>query len=308
MRVHLAACFMFASLLACALPASAEQSVEDDSAALVASAGEFDEPLVEEQFLHSTIDISGGQFVSARAATNWAVDVDALAFRPSYGEVSFVDAGGDDSAVGGIRLSIAWESEEGIGIRSRVTGLAVDGRTSLLTLHGPSITSLAGYEFRAPTAAASHLLEIAAATFDLEMYKHFETDNFDIAVGAGNRSANFTSQMGGAIENEIAAVGVSAFAEMRQLLYRVESVEWSLVAGGRGSFLFGEWENNISGASQEVDTDLMIGEAALGVELSRKLGSRLLSLRAQYEYQQWDTDVTPDMVFNGAALRAGINW
>jgi hypothetical protein len=38
------------------------------------------------------------------------------------------------------------------------------------------------------------------------------------------------------------------------------------------------------------------------------LGARVLTLRAQYEHQRWDSDATSDLTLNGAAIRAGINW
>lgn len=127
-----------------------------------------------------------------------------------------------------------------------------------------------------------------------------------MATGVGFKAASQASELG-LLEDTVTAAGVGCFSEMRHVLYAAEESELAFVGDGRVSLLTGEWERR--GTSRlDRETDLLLSEAALGMEWKRTLGRGVLMLRAQYEAQLWDNDVTSDIVFNGGALRAGFHW
>ncbi len=274
---------------------------------------ESSETLGQEQMLSPSIDITSDRFVSNLPTTHWGFATELLILHTEYGSVDFSDEGGGDKAAAGLRLTLGWESDAGYGIRTRLSGVGIEGSTDHISFQGHDSAEdpvFEGFDYRgvSPTAESSSPLRLVTATWDVDFYKRLVRGRSDLVVGAGLRSAVIHSEAPIAITNTINTGGVSLFSELRHVMYHSERSEVALVGGGRVSFLTGEWESKIPSDMIEVDTDMTITEGALGLEWSRILGRSVLTLRAQYETQLWNSDVTSDVSFNGGVIRAGVNW
>ena len=266
---------------------------------------------------------------SALPKTNWQFGADYLIYQPNYDSVTFQSADGDDNFMDGLRFNLGWESDSGFGLRARVSNMGVEGMTGDsaaftdfqdIPVNGTLIPSffaaggystLRGFDFPgvSPLSTVSSApLEFNAGTFDLDFYKRFQYRGLNVLLGAGLSSAGLSIDIPSVVDNTILAGGASLFSEGRYVMFASEVSELALVGGGRVAFLDGEWEVKRDSGMGERDTDLTITEARAGLEWKRQLGKTVLTLRAQYEYQLWNSDVTSDLVLNGAALRAGLSW
>jgi hypothetical protein len=303
-----------ALLVLASVPALGVESVQEESESLAfAEPEQLSDPLVQDQMLQPSINTTGDAFVSTRATTNWGFDAEVLVLHTDYASVDFSEVEGDDKAAAGFRFTLGWESDAGYGIRARLAGMGIEGSVDGVSIHGhdsPAGPVFEGFDYLgvSPTADSSRALDLVTATWDIDLYKHFANGGSDVVVGAGLRNAILRAETPQVMQNTVATGGVSLFSELRQVVYRTERSEWALVGGGRVSFLTGEWESQIPGDMIQVDTDMTISEGSLGMEWSRAFRKRVLILRAQYEYQRWNSDATSDVTFNGAALRTGLGW
>jgi len=298
--------------IAC-IPTYAVDEIREESEFLVLAAAEgFDSPQAPEELLIPSIEITSDGFVSHLSTTHWRFATDILVFHTDYGSVDFRNDDGEDKVASGVRFTLGWESDAGYGVRTRLSGVGIEGSADMIVFSGSNQADpvIEGFDYHgvSPTDASSSPTELAAGVWDIDLYKRATRGPSEILLGVGLRSAALRTEVPSFIENSIATGGVSLFSELRHVVYESEKSELALIGSGRLSFLTGEWESKISSGMIEVDTDMTINEGALGIEWARRLGTRVLTLRAQYEAQRWDSDVTSDVSFSGGSIRAGIHW
>ncbi len=269
----------------------------------------LDASLNENELLHQPVNLNASNLL----LSNWNFETDILLANLDYGSVDFTGEDGDGEIATGLRFSLGWKSDSGFGIRTRLSARNVDGASEGLSfqrVNGIADGPINGFTYRGASsnATSNHPVEIRTATFDIELFKNISLERTDFLLGAGLRSAGFRTYVPQIIENTVGTSGISLFSEARHLLLMSEHSELAVVGSGRVSFLTGEWESRIAAAMIEVKTDMTITEGSLGLEWSRSLGRAVFFLRAQYEYQLWNSEVTSDLAFNGGALRAGLSW
>ena len=301
---------------------------------------EYDELLADsDAMLAPTLDITAEGVVSAIPYKAWNFDAEMVVFHPNYGSVDFTD-NGDDQYFATPRLTIGWESQSGFGIRGRLWGYEAEGEVPAIgNFFAGGFASMRGFDFRgaSPAGIGTESKFLRTGSLDVDFYKRFELDRSDIVVGSGLKSAGFQLEYPGWADNTVLGSGVSLFTDLRHVLHRSNKGELAFVSSGRVGFLTGEWRNNsfqpnlstnttLIPSNEEVggllvavpavatttivehDADMVISEASLGLEWRRDLGWSVLTLRAQYEAQLWNTDITDDLTFTGGAVKAGLSW
>ncbi len=299
-----------------------------------------------ETFLAPTLDLTAARVVSTLPRKAWQADVELVAFRPEFGGIDFTEDGEDVYYVTP-RITLGWESKSGYGIRGRLWGYEAETETQLL-FYSPfyisAFTTPRDFAFRSippgnpfiETSPTEHTTgySLRTGSLDADFYKRFVVDETSIILGAGLKSVAFQIEVPSLGENTNLGVGLGLFSDVRHLIYRTEQIELSLVGSGRVGFLSGEVRRELftvysisptAGSSndanlvvgtgsepitfvEEKDADMVISEASLGLEWQRNLGWSVLTLRAQYETQLWNTDVSDDLTFNGGAVKAGLAW
>lgn len=297
------------------LKAYGQQSVHEESRQLALSNWPtVNDASAELETIRVPVDVTGPSPTVRLPHTNWQFGTEFLLYDLEYGNVNFQNNEGDEDLAGGLRLTFGWESNAGYGIRARVSGVSGEGSSDSFfgnTFTSGGFSTLRGFDFRgaSPVAAGSEPLEIVTATSNIDIYKRLQFDRLDVALGAGLSGGAISLDVPTVnIDNSIIAGGISLFTEGKYVLRQSEVSELSLVGSGRVAFLRGEWESTDGTGFLQMDSDLTITEGAVGLEWKRHLGRATLNLRAQYESQLWNSDVTSDLVFNGAALRAGLTW
>ena len=300
--------------MVCAV-ASGQSSVQEDSSQFVlASDQEFDARLEPEAIL-MTGDLFESGYQSTMPHTNWQFGAELLLYDIEYGNVNFEDAEGENELASGLRIFFGWESDAGYGIRAVSSGVAGEGFTENHHFLGGGFSTPRGFGFQgaSPAATVSFKFETGIGTGNIDLFKHIQHERFDVLLGFGLSAGSLNlDRPETSNRNSLIAGGTSLFTEGRYLLRSSEVSELSLVGRGRIALLEGEWEARWKdqGINYSLDksTDLTITEGALGFEWERKLRRSTLRLRALYEYQLWNSEVTSDLVLNGAALRAGLTW
>lgn len=289
-----------------------------------------------ETFLAPTLDLTAAGVVSTLPRKAWQADVELVAFRPEFGGIDFTEDGEDVYYVTP-RITLGWESKSGYGIRGRLWGYEAKAeQPTFEPLFAGGFATMRGFDFRGAspvdtTGTRDHFLR--TGSLDVDFYKRFDREQTSLIVGAGLKSAALQTEVPNLFENTALGAGLGLFSDARHVLYRTEQSELSVVGSGRVGFLTGEWRNksssgiltqpgfpedepsspssNASGTRttvEEKDADMVISEASLGLEWQRNLGWSVLTLRAQYETQLWNTDVSDDLTFNGGAVKAGLAW
>lgn len=291
------------------------------------------EPLAE-TFLAPSLDITANGVVSNIPRTAWHTDLELVAFRAEYGNIDFTEKGEDVYYVTP-RITLGWESNSGNGVRGRLWGYEAETE---MFVYEPAFAggfaTMRGFDFRGASPADSGMQGyfLRTGSLDVDFYKRFAREQTSLVLGAGLKSAALQVEIPGLTENTAYGTGLGLFSDVRHVLYQTGQSELSLVGSGRVGFLTGEWRNEttetfVSAAPSspgdpgglstttettttvvDDDADMVISEASLGVEWRRNLGWSVLTLRAQYETQLWNTDVTDDLTFNGGAVKAGLAW
>ena len=308
------------SLLLSGIPVHGEESVIEQSRQLSQkSLNEYDASPTGEEMRYPAIVITDS-FDSHLASKKWNFTADVLILHTEYGSVDFSDADGGGEAAGGFRLAFGWEGNSGFGIRTRYGGVSNTGSTEGYMVHGydsdtgPVIT---GYDYYgvSPTAETATDTELIAASWDIDIYKRFTRERTDLLLGAGLRGSSFLTRAYPLIDSvpvefkeEVHGAGITLFSDLRHVLRHNKRSELAMVGSGRVSFLSGEWEHSVNSLGFGIDADMTISEGSLGLEWARDLGRSVLVIQGQYEVQLWNSDVTSDLAFNGAAIRVGFSW
>ena len=298
-----------------------------------------------ETMIAPTLEIAAEGFVSTIAARAWSFNTELVAFHPDYSDIEFTEDGSSEYFVSP-RFTLGWESKKGYGFRGRLWGYEAEGirpvyGTNSLFFPG-GFSTLRGFDFRGASPQPNATLirtdpyTLRNGMLDLEFYKRFEAGRTQFALGAGIKSAALELERPASFQDTALGLGLGVNTDLRHALYQSEQSEIALVSSGRVGFLRGKWTRETStpdldinptlipsnnatpelvpvdwpfvSSITETDVDMVISEASLGIEWRRDLNWTVFTLRAQYEAQLWNTDITDDLVFTGGAIKAGFSW
>jgi hypothetical protein len=249
--------------------------------------------------------------------SHWHLDAELLLYDLDYGTVNFNQSLTDDEKQrgAGMRFTFGWEGDQGYGIRTSLSGAGADGITDSFdprfSVPGDSSSDLLGFSFGGSSRhdPGSVRTEVIAGGLNLDFYKRFRGQRWDVASGAGLTTAVMLLNVPRLdFENTVSAGGISLFSEGKYVFFKSETSEFALVGGGRVAMLGGEWESKLGAGVLQTDTDLTVTEGTLGFQWKRVFSRSILTLRTQYEHQLWDSDVTDDLVMQGFAIQTGVHW
>ena len=268
---------------------------------------EYSAETAQDAALMPTIEITGDAFVSSIPSTSWSAGVELVAFHTDY-EVADFREGGEDKYVASPRVYLGWESKSGFGIRSRYWDYKNEGLVVPVDLDvNRHLISSPGVDPHLVVSVENIPFTLSSRSLDIDFYKRFSTGPTDVVLGAGLRGAglNFGTKFS---ESTISTIGASLFSDFRHRFYQTEKGELAFVASGRVAWLTGESDSNHPSYDGITDANMTTTEAALGLEWKRDLGWSVLTLRAQYETQLWDSNIASDVAFNGGVIRTGFSW
>jgi len=102
--------------------------------------------------------------------------------------------------------------------------------------------------------------------------------------------------------------GLGLLAEGSHRFYETPVHVWSVFGRGRVAYLIGQWELPHSSNLKEGDGNMVLSEAALGLEYRYKLRSADLFAQCAFEVQSWDVSQVGRVNFAGVTPGIGVNW
>ena len=215
----------------------------------------------------------------------WFGAVELTALQPNYSRGPMTLA--EDEAFVGPRLILGWESDRGLGVRTRFWGL--ENESDLLTdVGGP-------FDVR-----------LLASRFDVDLYRKFAFNGSSVTVGASVTGAHMEAEFDSMLLIEESGAGVGFFVEGRHLFYQSDAVEWAVISRGRWAGLVGEWEDGSRIGLTKGDANSDIFEAALGLEFKRKFDCTDLLVQYMIEGQRWDMTYVGEVGYLGSTLSIGF--
>lgn len=215
----------------------------------------------------------------------WFGAVELTMLQPNY------TAGGmtldEDRGFVGPRLILGWESDRGLGIRTRFWGL--ENESDLLTDFGGPID-----------------VRLLASRFDVDVYRKFAFKGSSVTVGASVTGAQLEAEFESIMLIEESGAGVGFFVEGRHLFHQSDLVEWAVISRGRWAGLVGEWLDEFRTGLTKGDANGDIFEAALGLEFKRKFDCADLIVQYMFEGQRWDMTYVGDVGYLGSTLSIGF--
>lgn len=122
----------------------------------------------------------------------------------------------------------------------------------------------------------------------------------------GNDVATTTYNGGAVIRNRGGGLGL--LAEGSHRFYETPMHAWSIFGRGRVAYLIGQWELPHSSSLREGDANMVLSEAALGLEYRRKFRGADLFVQCAFEVQSWDVSHVGPVNFAGVTPGIGLNW
>ena len=226
-------------------------------------------------------------------------------------------------AQGAPRIWLGFENENGLGIRTRYWDFAANAVGDTFSPGSPPLF------INAQIGRAA--LELQAYTFDLEVYKHFCGEVWDVFATGGiryayrdindefyfhDRESNWTTFT--SLQNQAGGTGLTGALELAR---RVGDSNFSLFGNVRGSVLWGTNQNRYIGLTNDSGANTMqaylldesatttIFELQLGVRWERPIKcvcANVFSTLA-FEYQSWDTDGCAGYDFSQTVTGATIS-
>ena len=266
----------------------------------------------------------------------WTVLTELTTLFPSYSTTTIATA--NDEPIFGPRVSLGWESAAGFGVRGRGWGFdtAVDAEGS--PIPAPS-SYYYYYDYASPLQVTSHEINFRGGRFDLDLYKRFEHSTGFLAIGASLTAAeltlreNYTATQNGYYYQTIynfpysysypihytttyqgegvvrnRGGGLGLLVEGSHRFYETPLHEWSIFSRGRVAYLIGQWEQPDAGALTEGDGNMLLGEAALGLEYRLKLRRADLVAQCSFEMQTWNVSIADRINFAGVTNGIGVEW
>ena len=267
--------------------------------------------------------------------SRWIVLTELTTLFPSYSTTTIATA--NDEPIFGPRISLGWESAAGFGVRGRGWGFdtAVDAEGSPIS--APSYHYY--YDYAAPLQVTSHEINFRGGRFDLDLYKRFEHSTGYVTIGASLTAAeltlreNYTATQNGYYYQTIynfpysynyqvhytttyqgegiarnRGGGLGLLVEGTHCFYETPLHEWSIFSRGRVAYLIGQWEASYASALTEGDGNMLLGEAALGLEYRLKLRRADLVAQCSFEVQTWNVSIADRVNFAGVTNGVGIEW
>jgi len=226
------------------------------------------------------------------------------------------------------RIWAGYVGENGLGVRGRYWQFDQDlpAENNALFFAGPFGPIPAG----TTVVTAGHLKMFA---IDAEVTQQMDLGLWRANLGGGLRVVGIRHDFGATItepgpvvtnvrdDSQFNGIGPTLFAEFRRPL---GSSNFSLVANGRGSLVFGEWlqrtavDTALFGTafdfSQKTDTVVGIAEIQLGAQWRRELPGGNLFLQALWEGQVWSGSASAlpgggnrDVALMGVTVGVGIS-
>jgi hypothetical protein len=215
--------------------------------------------------------------------SGWFAAAELTIVRPVFAVVPVDDR---EHSVGP-RVVVGWEGYNGFGVRGRFWGLENDAKLNLLGL---------------PVD-----LQTEAARLDLEFYREFDFNRSTITVGASITAAELGMRLDQITSPaEERGAGVGLFVEGQYEITKNHDSTWSLLTRGHWAGLVGEWEDPDNSASDSGDSNLRIGEVALGWQYRHEFDASTLVFQHMLEMQVWNPSYLEDVSFFGQSVSLGL--
>lgn len=263
-----------------------------------------------------------------RQWSRWSVLVELTALFPSFGTSAIATA--NEHPILGPRLSLGWETDRGFGIRGRAWGF--DSPVDMENSYGSSYQN---YYYNYQVSLSDHQINFSGGKLDLDFYKRIEHDSGYIAVGASITAAElkltetytvtetayynymfydyyqpapFISSYHEEDVIRSRGAGLGLLAEGSHRFYETPIHAWSVFGRGRIAYLIGAWEAPYGSGLDKGDSNMAIGEAALGLEYRRKFSRADLIAQCSFEVQSWDVSQVGRVNFMGVTSGVGVSW
>ena len=169
-----------------------------------------------------------------------------------------------------------------------------------------------GYDLEDPGREPdSYLVGDLRGDFDdfapLPTYQAPVLSNIESSSTQYNNGVITTTYNGGAVIRNRGG-GLGLLAEGSHRFYETPMHVWSVFGRGRVAYLIGQWELPHSSALKEGDGNMVLSEAALGLEYRRKFRGADLFAQCAFEVQSWDVSQVGRVNFAGVTPGIGLNW
>jgi hypothetical protein len=256
----------------------------------------------------------------------WTYEIGMSALQSQMATSDLADWPNDFGPAG--RITIGYEWEDGLGIRTQAWGYSVKGNVSSQLPSSYYLYDPYYYSYYVVPGATNRLLyaqaytytrpiEISAATAYLDFYRSIHTSHGEFALGMGpafgHLEYRFQSTGGG---TRYYGGGISAFGQGYVPI--IERNRWELALTGqtRAALLTGNWDVDVLNTDAEHNKSMSILELNAGPELRYRIGAtddRYLFLRTVAEFQQWRSDrmgpIAGDTLgLQGASMNFGMLW
>jgi hypothetical protein len=138
--------------------------------------------------------------------------------------------------------------------------------------------------------------------FDTRSLDDLESSQFDYNNGV----IAATYQGGGTYRNLGAGIGL--MMEGTHRLYATPIHVWTLFGRGRVAYLVGRLEAPLASGRDHGDSNMAIGEGALGLEYCRRFRRADIGLHSSFEVQSWDVSVVDRVNFAGVTTGLDVAW
>jgi hypothetical protein len=274
------------------------------------------------------VDLAASIEPNARQRGRWTALVELTTLFPSFSTSAIATA--NEHPILGPRLSLGWESNQGFGIRGRAWGF--DSPVDMEDSYG---TSYQGYYYNYAQSVTDHQINFSGGKFDLDFYKRIEHQSGHISFGASITAAElkltetftvtetayynylfydyyqpapFVSSFHEEDVVRNRGAGLGLLAEGSHRFYETPIHAWSVFGRGRIAYLIGEWQVPYGSGLDKGDSNMALGEAALGLEYRRKFSRADLFGQCSFEVQSWDVSQVGRINFAGVTTGVGLAW
>jgi hypothetical protein len=168
-----------------------------------------------------------------------------------------------------------------------------------------------GYDLEAPSRQPDQIIVGVAPDFDdivaLPTYPPPILSNIESSTTQYNNGVITTTYNGGAVVRNRGG-GLGLLAEGSHRFYETPVHVWSVFGRGRVAYLIGQWELPHSSSLKEGDGNMVLSEAALGLEYRRKFRGADVFAQCAFEVQSWDVSQVGRVNFAGVTPGIGLNW
>ncbi|MBL9165152.1 MAG: hypothetical protein JNL18_20670 [Planctomycetaceae bacterium] len=174
-------------------------------------------------------------------------------------------------------------------------------------LYGPD-----GYDLEDPGRQPDQLI-VGDLRGDYDDYAPLPTPPTPVLTNIQSSSTQYnngiatTTYNGGAVIRNRGG-GLGLLAEGSHRFYETPVHVWSVFGRGRVAYLIGQWEQPHSSGLTEGDANMVLSEAALGLEYRRKLRAADMFVQCAFEVQSWDVSQVGRVNFAGVTPSIGLNW